>query len=181
MVRAWYMSELGEGSDPKAPNMLNADEFMSLEELRNITGIKHHIIDADTYETSTKYAQIKEDNGYNYEDTCEISAEMYDQKMKVFFAEHLHSDEEIRYILDGSGYFDVRDKNDKWIRVEIVKDDLILLPAGIYHRFILDTKNYIKCKRLFAGVPVWTPINRPGADDHPKRQEYVKSMVSSAS
>ena len=37
--------------------------------------------------------------------------------------EHIHYDEEIRYCMDGSGYFDVRDRNDKWIRVALEKGE----------------------------------------------------------
>ena len=43
-----------------------------------------------------------------------------------------------------SGYFDVRDFDERWIRIACRKGDMIVLPEGIYHLLTLDSKDYIK-------------------------------------
>ncbi|ERF76345.1 hypothetical protein EPUS_04203 [Endocarpon pusillum Z07020] len=128
---------------------------------------------------------IAKERSYKNRDEITVSPEkmgdVYEDKVKMFFNEHLHEDEEIRYILDGNGFFDVRNEGDDWVRIRLEKDDLIVLPAGIYHRFTTDTKNYIKAMRLFKEDPQWTPLNRgPEVDENPYRQSYLSTRKASA-
>lgn len=94
---------------------------------------------------------IASERSYKNRDEIVVSPEsmgsQYEAKVKMFFVEHLHEDEEIRYILDGQGFFDVRDGKDDWIRIMVEKDDLIILPAGLYHRFTTNSNNV--CSTIF--------------------------------
>lgn len=58
--------------------------------------------------------------------------DVYEEKVKMFFNEHLHEDEEIRYIRDGAGFFDVRNEGDEWVRIRLEKDDLIVSGHDIW-------------------------------------------------
>ncbi|RPB18532.1 Fe-ARD 1 [Terfezia boudieri ATCC MYA-4762] len=127
---------------------------------------------------------------YNNRDEITVSPESmgpaYEGKMKTFFKEHLHQDEEIRWIVDGKGYFDVKDDralvdgtqgSGQWIRIELSKGDLMVLPAGIYHRFAIAETNYIKAVRLFKDKPQWTHISRSQeVDKSDHRKAYLQSL-----
>jgi mannose-6-phosphate isomerase-like protein (cupin superfamily) len=48
--------------------------------------------------------------------------------------EHLHENDEVRFVTNGSGYLDLRDKQDRWIRFKMEKNYLSIVPTGAYHR-----------------------------------------------
>lgn len=167
-------------SDQRLEHHRTPREYLDLNTLHVLTGVEYFNIDSEALTEDAVLTKLRQDRNYNYEDEITCSKDClpnYEDKLKSFFTEHLHTDEEIRLVLDGSGYFDVRDKHDDWIRIEVTKGDLIIIPAGIYHRFTLDVNNYIKAKRYFIGEPVWTPHNRP-ADDMECRLEYLKKINS---
>ncbi|XP_054780265.1 acireductone dioxygenase 1 [Prosopis cineraria] len=175
-VQAWFKDDFDE--DPRLPHYRNPDEFVSMDQLAEL-GVLHWKLNPNDYENDEELRKIRETRGYNYMDLldlCPEKVENYKEKLKIFYTEHIHQDEEIRYCLEGSGYFDVRGKQDRWIRILVKPGDLIILPAGIYHRFTLDTSNYVKLMRLFRGDPVWTSYNRP-QEDHPARKEYLQSFL----
>ncbi|XP_001381344.1 acireductone dioxygenase [Monodelphis domestica] len=176
MVEAWYMDDSEE--DQRRPHRLEPERPVSLAHLQQL-GVFYWKLDADKYEDDPELEKIRKERKYCWMDIitiCKDKLPNYEEKIKMFYEEHLHLDDEIRYILDGSGYFDVRDKEDKWIRIFMEKGDMITLPAGIYHRFTLDETNYVKAMRLFVGEPVWTAYNRP-ADHFEIRGQYLQFLA----
>jgi 1,2-dihydroxy-3-keto-5-methylthiopentene dioxygenase len=136
MVKAWMIE----------------DETISVSESQLADlGVESFLIDADNYETEGKLDKICKEKQYAHRSIVNIHPDTlpnYDTMVKKFYEEHLHEFDEIRFILDGEGWFDVRDKQDQWIRILCSKGDLIVLPAGIYHRFTTTETNYVKAMRF---------------------------------
>jgi len=155
---------------------------VSLDQLA-VLGICHWQVNSDNIEENEKLEEIRRQRNYKNFDIVTISREKlpnYDQKVVDFYQEHLHEDEEIRFVLEGSGYFDVRvhSPKDHWIRIEVEKNDMIVLPAGIYHRFTVDMNNSIKVMRLFQGLAKWQAYNRGlEVDQMPIRQAYSNLLA----
>ncbi|XP_076029637.1 acireductone dioxygenase 1 isoform X2 [Oratosquilla oratoria] len=173
MVQAWYMDSSSD--DQRLEHHQNPPKYATLEELKDV-GVLYFKLDPENYEAGIE--NMKKERGYGCSDVIEIDKKTlpnYDEKIKIFYTEHLHKDEEVRYCIKGSGYFDVRNKADEWVRISFLPGDLLIVPAGIYHRFTLDTKDYVKALRLFMEEPSWTPYNRP-AENMEIRKQYLEKI-----
>jgi 1,2-dihydroxy-3-keto-5-methylthiopentene dioxygenase len=176
VAEAWYMDDAT--TDQRAPHRRDPNEPVHLDTLKAL-GVNYWALDPTIWETDPKLAALRAQHGYSYHDILECSPAKlpcYEDKIQMFYKEHLHADDEVRYCLAGSGYFDVRDQADRWIRIHVRPGDLISLPAGIYHRYTNDENNHITALRLFVGDPVWVAINRPEADEHPTRSSFLKKV-----
>lgn len=190
---AWYMCDDDKIDDQKKENRCTPNKPVDVKGMRAL-GIYYWKMDAENYKypvkaipwdpkdaTDPRLKALRDDRGYSYADVLTIHPDYlpgFETHVKNFFTEHIHDAEEIRFIIGGSGYFDVRDPNDKWVRIWVKKGDLMTLPEGIYHRFTCDETDFIHAMRMFVGVPCWTPINRfnnpdVNTDEHESRKKYV--------
>ncbi len=125
-------------------------------------GIHYQQLPTDELTYRAPLSALCEARGYVSQDQVHLHSGMpnLEPLLEKFFTEHLHTDEEIRFVLKGEGIFDLRDADDRWMRVHVVPGDLLIVPAQKYHRFALSDAMTITCKRLFQNQDGWAAINR---------------------
>ena len=135
---------------------------LGAEDLREF-GVVHQRLPVEA--RAGEMARIKRESGYVEEDEVALMPDTpnLDAICAKFDKEHFHTLDEVRFVVDGEGIFDVRDKKDRWVRIEVDKGDLIIIPANTYHRFFLKDSKKIRCVRLFLNNEGWTPLYRDAA------------------
>lgn len=125
-------------------------------------GIFYRQLPTDAADYAEPLAALCTERGYVAQDLVHLGTTTpnLEPLLEKFFQEHLHTDEEIRFVLAGEGIFDLRDVDDRWMRVHVVPGDLLIVPANKYHRFALNETMTITCKRLFQNQDGWAAINR---------------------
>lgn len=125
-------------------------------------GIPNQSLNADPQSYQPGLDRLKSDRGYVTQDMVAMKPDMpnFDALCAKFVGEHLHTDDEVRFVLAGAGVFEVRSLDDRWMRIEVSKGDLIVVPANRYHRFTLTQEKTIQCVRLFKDSAGWAPIYR---------------------
>jgi 1,2-dihydroxy-3-keto-5-methylthiopentene dioxygenase len=98
-----------------------------------------------------------------------------EQLRKKFLAEHVHSDFEVRFFVDGKGLFYIHKDHHVYL-VLCTKGDLISVPANTAHWFDMGTEPCFQCIRLFTTADGWvadfTGSNIAG--DYPDFDAFVQ-------
>jgi 1,2-dihydroxy-3-keto-5-methylthiopentene dioxygenase len=98
--------------------------------------------------------------GYQTADVISIHSltENYPAIRAKFLAEHTHSEDEIRFFVDGKGLFWFNLENEPVFNLLCEKGDLISVPAGTKHWFDAGEKEpFVKAIRIFIDMSGWVP------------------------
>ena len=107
-----------------------------------------------------RFEELKRDKGYATRDMVVIHeaipglADMLAKFDKI----HLHTDDEVRYILAGRGYFGFVEPDGKQFLLEVSAGDYINVPANAEHWFEMKDSKRIKAVRYFIDTKGWTPV-----------------------
>jgi 1,2-dihydroxy-3-keto-5-methylthiopentene dioxygenase len=98
--------------------------------------------------------------GYETADVISINSltENYDVIRAKFLAEHIHTEDEIRFFVDGQGLFWFNLETESVFNLLCQRGDLISVPAGSKHWFDAGEKDpFVKAIRIFIDMSGWVP------------------------
>ncbi len=101
-----------------------------------------------------------ENGGYQSADVISINSltENYEVIRAKFLAEHTHTEDEIRFFVDGQGLFWFNLETEPVFNLLCEKGDLISVPAGTKHWFDAGESNpFVKAIRIFIDTNGWVP------------------------
>ena len=113
------------------------------------------ILDAYSGEIET----LKARGGYVTADVINVTAQTpgLDAMLAKFSREHWHDEDEVRFIVQGSGLFHVHPAESPVVAIEVETGDLIRVPRGTLHWFDLCSNRQIRAIRVFQDPSGWTP------------------------
>ena len=100
-----------------------------------------------------------ERGGYTTADVVDLAPTTpnLDAMLARFSSEHWHSEDEVRFIVEGRGIFHLNLPGAPVFSIETESGDLINVPAGTQHWFDLCSDKTIRCIRLFQDPAGWAP------------------------
>ncbi|HKQ29905.1 MAG TPA: cupin domain-containing protein [Burkholderiales bacterium] len=107
-----------------------------------------------------RFEELKRDKGYSTRDLIVIHEDVpgLPDLLAKFDKIHYHTDDEVRYILAGHGYFGFVETDGTQFMLEVSAGDYINVPADTEHWFEMLDSTRIKAVRYFIDTSGWTPV-----------------------
>jgi 1,2-dihydroxy-3-keto-5-methylthiopentene dioxygenase len=108
---------------------------------------------------SSEIEQLKARGGYVTADVIDVKPDTpgLEAMLAKFASEHWHDEDEVRFIIQGRGLFNIRPKTGPVVGIEVEEGDLIRVPRGTWHWFNLCADRRIRAIRLFQDPAGWAP------------------------
>lgn len=108
---------------------------------------------------SPEIERLKSEHGFVTADVINVNPETpgLDDMLAKFDKEHLHTEDEVRFTVKGSGVFHIHPADGPVFGITVESGDLISVPKGTHHWFNLCSDKTIRCIRLFEDMAGWTP------------------------
>ena len=100
-----------------------------------------------------------EKNGYVTADVINVTPQTPNLPAirEKFMKEHRHSEDEIRFFVDGEGLFWFHLDNGEVLGVTCTAGDFMSVPKNFRHWFDLAPKYFVKAIRIFSNIEGWVP------------------------
>ena len=108
---------------------------------------------------ATEIDELKKRGGFVTADVIDVYPDTLnlDAMLERFSREHTHTEDEVRFILQGRGVFHINPVDGPVFAIEVGAGDMISVPLGTRHWFDLCADRRIRAIRLFQDVTGWTP------------------------
>lgn len=100
--------------------------------------------------------RLKQENNYESVDVIRLSSDHPDKDAlrQKFLNEHTHSEDEVRFFVEGAGVFYMRVDGNVYMTL-CERGDLISVPTGTKHWFDMGPNPHLTCIRLFTSKEGW--------------------------
>ncbi len=128
---------------------LRTTKTLSADEQDELLGLVDH-----------RFRSLQEEFGYEARDLIVLHEDIPDLSLALAkFADiHYHEDDEVRYILDGAGYFGFVTATGDQMLLKVGPGDYINVPARTEHWFVMGDSPRIKAVRYFIDKEGWVPV-----------------------
>lgn len=136
------------GENPALNQLLGQDSLTDAEKEQVLQGL-------DQY-----FEELKQTAGYQSRDLIALHPETPNLAglLSKFNQCHIHTDDEVRYIVAGAGVFGFVRPDGSQIEVTVEAEEFINVPANTEHWFYLTPEQRVKAVRYFTSMEGWVPV-----------------------